>query len=302
MSRAQALSAKLTNVTLVSGTSVEFHGSTRLELALASTMVYFQRTPAPALQPWVRSLWYCRAPSVSHTHERVLPNGCIQIVLNLARDHLTDCSNDLLESRLPPAIVVGARQCYELIATKDLTELAGIVVEPGGFAGLFRTPADLLFQRSVAAHDLWRGFQLDWILEAHTPATKLDALEKMLRDTVGEPAKRSGLVDGALRFLGRPNTSVRDCAKSAAVSERRLSQIFREQVGISPKAWCRIQRFQIAVRDLHRGTEVSWADLALRCGYYDQSHFINDFRAFSGINPTTYATLRGHWQNHVRVS
>ncbi len=265
-------------------------------------MVYFERAPAPVLRPWVRSLWYCCAPSVEHSYERVLPNGCVQIILNLARDFLTDCSADLLESRLPPAIVAGPRQCYELIATKDLAELAGIVVEPGGFAGLFGERADLLFQRSVAAGDLWRGLKFDRMLEARTPATKLDVLEHLMRETIGEPAKRSGLVDGALRFLSRPNASVRECAKYESVSERRLSQIFREQVGLSPKAWCRIQRFQSALRDLHRGAEVPWADLALRCGYYDQSHFINDFRAFSGINPTTYFNLRGRWRNHVRVA
>ena len=44
-----------------------------------------------------------------------------------------------------------------------------------------------------------------------------------------------------------------------------------------------------------------WAELALRCGYYDQSHFANDFRAFSGINPTTYSAHRGPWQNHVPI-
>ena len=265
-------------------------------------MVYFQRAPAPVLRPWVRSLWYCRAPSIGHSHERVLPNGCIQIVLNLAREFLTDCSESLLESQLPPAIVVGARQCYEVIATKDLAELAGIVVEPGGFPGLFGERADLIFQTSIAADALWPNFRLDQLLEARTPAIKLHILERQLQQTLRPPANRSDLVDGALRFLKRPNASVRECAKSDFVSERRLSQVFREQVGLSPKAWCRIQRFQIALKDLHRGMEVSWADLALRCGYYDQFHFINYFRAFSGIVPTTYSTLRGPWRNHVPLS
>ena len=188
---------------------------------------------------------------------------------------------------------MGARQCYELIATKDLAELAGIIIEPGGFACLFRERADLLFQKSVAAQDLWRGLKLDPLLDAETPASKLDALDRLLQNSIGEPAKRSDLVDGALVFLKRPNASVRECAKSQAVSERRLSQVFREQVGMSPKMWSRIQRFQLAVTDLYRRTDVAWADLALRCGYYDQSHFIHDFQAFSGINPTTYSGLRG---------
>lgn len=265
-------------------------------------MIYCERAPAPILRPWIRSLWYCCAPSVNFSYERVLPNGCMQIVLNLARDFLTNCNDDLFESRLPPAIVVGARRSYELIATQDLAEIAGIVIEPGGFAGLFRERADLIFERFVAVADLWRGFRLDPILEANSPGNKLNALERLLRDTIREPAKRSDLLDRALRFLELPNTSVRQCADYEGVSERRLSQVFREQVGMSPKAWCRIRRFQMAVASLHQGIEVHWADLAIRCGYYDQAHFINDFRAFSGINPTTYSTLRGRWQNHVRVS
>jgi hypothetical protein len=107
-----------------------------------------------------------------------------------------------------------------VIATKDLAQIAGIVVEPGGFAGLFRERADLIFQKSIAVNDLWRGLGLDPILEARTPAMKLHVLELVSQETVGEPAKRSDLVDGALQFLQRPNISIRECAKSQAVSER----------------------------------------------------------------------------------
>lgn len=92
------------------------------------------------------------------------------------------------------------------------------------------------------------------------------------------------------------------CARSVGVSERRLSQVFHEEVGIGPKVWCRIRRFQAAVRALHDGADVRWAELALDCGYYDQSHFANDFRAFSGVDPTTYSRDRGLWQNHLPIS
>jgi AraC-like DNA-binding protein len=55
------------------------------------------------------------------------------------------------------------------------------------------------------------------------------------------------------------------------------------------------------VRALHKKVDIPWATLALECGYYDQSHFSNDFRAFSGIDPTTYCIQRGRWQNHVAI-
>ena len=72
-------------------------------------------------------------------------------------------------------------------------------------------------------------------------------------------------------------------------------------VGMPPKRFVRVRRFQAAVRTLHRGVNVPWAELALACGYYDQSHFANDFHAFSGMDPTTYSRRQGPWQNHVPI-
>jgi AraC-like DNA-binding protein len=108
-------------------------------------------------------------------------------------------------------------------------------------------------------------------------------------------------VDFALsKFQYAPcRSTVREVARSTGLSERRFSQVFREQVGLSPKAWTRIQRFQRAVRQLHAGVDLPWADLALDCGFYDQSHFANEFRAFSGIDATTYTARRSQWANHV---
>jgi AraC-like DNA-binding protein len=52
---------------------------------------------------------------------------------------------------------------------------------------------------------------------------------------------------------------------------------------------------------LHAGSEVRWPELALDCGYYDQSHFANEFRAFSGVDATTYSARRTIWANHIAV-
>ena len=95
--------------------------------------------------------------------------------------------------------------------------------------------------------------------------------------------------------------TVREMAKQTGWSERRFSQVFREAVGLSPKTWCRVQRFQRAVQQLHAGGDVRWAELALDCGFYDQSHFANEFRAFSGIDATTYSARRTRWANHIAV-
>lgn len=282
-------------------------------------MIYLERAASGRLRPWVRSLWYCSAPECAHQRERVLPNGCIQIVLNLSRGYLTDCGPDgQRQARLPAAIVVGARARYEVIDTGDLADIAGIVIEPGGFAGLFGERADLFFEQSIDLGSVWDGRRdgvgrvnggrgrvvrgagpLERLCEAKTPEGKLSALDGMLSGLVDEQARRSELVDQAMWEFSARGVKVEECARSVGVSERRLSEVFREHVGIAPKMWCRLRRFQAVVGALHRGTEMRWAELAVECGYYDQAHFVNDFRGFSGLDPTSYTKKTGKWQNHV---
>jgi AraC-like DNA-binding protein len=227
----------------------------------------------------------------------------MQIILSLSRSYLTECGEDgKANRRLPPAIVAGTRVRYEVVDTADMEELAGIWFQPGGFAQLFRERADLFSGRSIALDDVWVGARLaERLSDVPAPIEKLRTLEVLLSRLFQQDSRRSGLVDHAIQLFRDSALSVAQCAGTVGVSERRLLEVFLEQVGMSPKMWCRIHRFQTAVRALHNGADVPWAELALRCGYYDQSHFANDFRAFSGINPTTYSAGRGPWQNHVPI-
>jgi AraC-like DNA-binding protein len=183
-----------------------------------------------------------------------------------------------------------------------MEELIGVSFQPAGFGRLFREPADALFGQSIALDDIWAGARLtERLKEIDPPIEKLRMLEVLLTRRYDEGKGASQLVEQSLDLFRHKAVSVAECARAAGVSERRLSQVFRECVGLSPKMWCRVRRFQSALRALHNGADVRWSELALDCGYYDQSHFANDFRAFSGLNPSTYCTGRGPWQNHVAI-
>ena len=179
-----------------------------------------------------------RAP-VSHRRERVLPNGCMQIILNLSRNYLTDCGEDgKANRRLPRAIVVGTRARYGVVDTADMEEIVGIVIQPGGFAGLFRERADLFFERSIGLEEVWAGTSLtDRLCDVPTPVEKLRTLEVFLtgRLHLHPGTRRSELVDQAMHLFREKGFRVAECARSVGVSERRLSQVFREQVGIEPQ-------------------------------------------------------------------
>jgi AraC-like DNA-binding protein len=69
---------------------------------------------------------------------------------------------------------------------------------------------------------------------------------------------------------------------------------------LTPKLFCRVQRFQGVLRQIARSAEaIDWTQIALSCGYFDQAHFIHDFRGFSGINPSSYVANKTQFQNHV---
>jgi AraC-like DNA-binding protein len=269
-------------------------------------VLYLERIPAAPLTRCVRTLWYASAADFPHRRERMLPTGCVQIILNLARDFLLDCGDGEADQRVPAALIVGARSVFEIVDNSDMACLIGIVFEPGGFSCFANDSVHRFSNCSVALEDVWGrdAHRLrDRLRELPTAHHRLGCLEAFLRQRFAERLRRQSMVDYALdRFAHGPGmASVKEVARATGWSERRFSQVFREQVGFSPKVWCRIQRFQRAVKRLHAGFDLPWAELALDCGFYDQSHFANEFRAFSGIDATTYSARRTVWANHIPV-
>jgi AraC-like DNA-binding protein len=256
------------------------------------------------LNECIRVLWYSRIPQPRHRRERILPGGSVEVILNLARDFVLDCPENGPERALPPSLVVGARSAYEIVDSSDMADLMGINFRPGGFAAFSPDAVDVFSNNSISLEDAWgtaaRSLR-DRLREIPEPRMKLRALENHLLKTFATRLFRHETVKFALSRFGRDPlaATVQRVAEETGWSMRHFSQIFREQVGLSPKVWCRIQRFQRAVRQLHRGADVRWAELAADCGYYDQSHFANEFRAFSGIDATTYSAKRGRWANHI---
>jgi AraC-like DNA-binding protein len=270
-------------------------------------VIFLEHTPAAPLNACIRSLWYARVEHSPHARERILPTGRVQIILNLQRDFLLDCPEGQSPHRMPPSLVVGARSTYEIVDTSDMADLIGIVFHPGGFLPFACDSVDLFSNRSVRLEDVWGATAhslRDRLREISTPGARLRCLEAFLLQRFAGRLSRHPIVDFALNSFQRaPGLStVRAVARDTGWSERRFSQVFREQVGFSPKAWTRILRFQRVVQQLHAKVDVPWAEMALDCGYYDQSHFANEFRAFSGIDATTYSARRTVWANHVAAS
>jgi AraC-like DNA-binding protein len=270
-------------------------------------MLYLERHPHPALSPFIKTLWYVRDPQATHRHERVLPTGRAQIVINLAHDYLTDANRptDPLEHS-PAAIFLGIYSRHQQIDTIDLTELIGILFHPGGTLPFIPDNPHAFTNRETSLEDIWgraaSNLRND-LREAPTPARKFAVLDSALTHRLSQSKQkfRDPIIDFTLAHLRQSpgTTTITGLTRQTGLSPRRLYQRFREQVGVSPKLYCRIQRFQQAVQQMHHGADIRWAELALTCGYYDQSHFANDFRAFSGLSATAYSAASRVWANHI---
>lgn len=114
----------------------------------------------------------------------------------------------------------------------------------------------------------------------------VDALAAVLADRAAARTSRcpaGNAVNAALALRGM--IGVADLARVANVSTRQLERLFHQRVGISPKLFVRIVRFQEVLRATRDGCDSGWATVALEHGFYDQAHFINDFKSFVGCTP-----------------
>ena len=125
---------------------------------------------------------------------------------------------------------------------------------------------------------------------------RVDRLEAALLERLrAAPAPRSSVdVIGLARWVRAEPTraTVRRLADAAGVSRRHLTRVFRQVVGVSPKRYCRLARFQAGLAYAGAGAGVKWAQVAAELGYADQSHMIAEFREMSSLTPEALATQR----------
>ncbi|MDQ2842258.1 MAG: AraC family transcriptional regulator [Acidobacteriota bacterium] len=129
-------------------------------------------------------------------------------------------------------------------------------------------------------------------------------LERCLLEQLVRPLALHPAIAYALEHFQQPA-----CADRVAVvtdriglSSRRFIELFRRQVGLTPKVFCRVRRFQHVLQAVHLREDVDWSQVALECGYYDQAHFIHDFQSFSGLTPSGYLAAATPHLNHVPLT
>jgi len=181
----------------------------------------------------------------------------------------------------------------------------GAAFRRGGGFPFFRLPAGELQNAQVSLDTLWgpKAAELrERLLEAQTPDARFQILEEALFEQAARFTRHPAVAFALSEFARVPQVrTIADVTDQIGLSSRRFIQVFSDEVGLTPKLFCRVRRFQEVLQMIRREPVIDWAAISTDCGYFDQAHFIHDFRAFSGINPTTYVTYRSEFTNHVRL-
>lgn len=273
-----------------------------------SPRALYVRPPEP-LGRFVDVLWYFESGAEAHAFERLLPTGTMELVVNLAEERTLLYGEDaeVVASR-GSAVVCGAHTRQFLIETASRRRVAGAHFKPGGGYPFVRPPAGELRDEHLSLDDLWPRAEVERLTDAmraaRDPAAILDALGRALLANAARALEPHPAVRYALAELDRVGSAptVGELTDRVGLSARRFIDVFTAEVGLTPKLYARVRRFQEVVRRVHARREVDWTRVATACGYYDQSHFIRDFRAFSGLSPSAYFALRGEHVNHVPVA
>jgi AraC-like DNA-binding protein len=275
-------------------------------------MVFCQHVPGLPLAQYVDWFWFYADLKAPHSREHVLPNGCFELIINLEGGprKLFDREDPARYQSFRRGWLSGAQSGYLVIDVLRGASMIGVHFKPAGVAAFLGLPAGELRNQVVELDAIW-GTEVwhfrDQLLEATRPGAKFRVLERLLLkrlNKVRRAADGEQPVTRALqRFMAEPHVHrVGDVADEVGMSHKHFIEMFRRRVGVTPKLFCRIQRFQKVLGQINNRTTVEWADVAFDCGYFDQAHFVNDFQAFAGINPTAYLSHRLDYPGFTRAA
>lgn len=224
----------------------------------------------------VQLLTSAREPGLSVIH---LPDGTTTLIFRLLDDAHADLS------------VVGPRTHALYKRTGAARAVLRIVFQPGGAYPFFGVRVEELADRLVPLRDLW-GESADSLLEklvhARSNAQRLAEMNTTLADKLHGPGvfEPSGVaaVKAALVQLAAQTATIHEVAGNLNMSERNLRRAFSAVVGLSPKRYARIMRFQRALARARLG-KPSWSEIAVGSGYFDQAHMCADFRELAHASP-----------------
>ena len=242
-------------------------------------MEYKITEPHKALQPFIQFYWELKGEQLSRSWERVFPDGCAGIFINLGTACLTDNGSQSLE--FGKTYVVGAMTSYKDSLIDSSTHLLGVCLKPATFANFYNyTPQHVLTNNTIV-FDKSNSFNINKILKRPFSYLNQFYTDRIITKDIPLHAAIQDI------HLSNGQLCIHKLAKQNFTTTRQLERIFKKLVGLTPKQYSNIIRFQNAMDTIKNSDKNrSLLDIALECGYYDHSHLTNEIKRITGLTPS----------------
>ncbi len=259
-------------------------------------MNYETFAPHPDLDAIVKCHWILEVPADPETpKQRVIPDGCVEMCFILGDDvkRFTSERDFIIQ---PRAMVLGQITKPYFVQPTGYVNSFAVRFYPYGFANFISQPIHELADKETPLVNLFQPALVQVleqkIIEATSTETRIAAIESFLLDRLSEPSVIDDIVKSTFEALERTrgNASINAILKDELHKRRSLERKFSKQVGVSPKQLGKIIRLQAALKMMLNPQGDNLTQIAYKNEYYDQAHFIKDFKEFTGANPREYLT------------
>jgi AraC-like DNA-binding protein len=256
------------------------------------------RAPTTALRSYVRTYQGYQHISPSPVRDVHLPIVDVPFIIGFGDPLVSINPLDFADAgRAHRTFIAGLFESASITESAGLAHGVQVNFTPLGAYQFLGRPMHELSNRVIELEDIVGARAASVFVEALHDATSWDArfaiIDAAIAGRLAQSAPPSDAVAWAWSQIqvSRGRASIAALTSELGWSRKHMIARFREEVGLPPKTLARIVRFQHAVRLLERD-QARWSEVAVRAGYYDQPHFIRDFRAFAGSTPGAFVARR----------
>ena len=265
-------------------------------------MRYREYEPHSILQDSVKCFWVHESEDSAASEQDIVPDGCVEVIFNFGSPYLLRTATGL--SPLPGAFIVGFQDQTMSIVIRGRVRVVAARLFAWGALALLQDNVTTLTNTTTALGPQWnalvRGLKILVARGSYEEAVK--SLEDFLVNQELVRKYDLKLIRTAAKLLDQSKGQYRisELADYCALSVRQLERGFQRVLGTSPKNYARTVRFHEAQRKLMFAPDTELTGLAYDCGYFDQAHFIKDFKKFTGKTPSEYAEQMRKFQEILK--